>query len=1326
MKEIRISIDRGGTFTDVYAHCKAHDPPAIILKLLSVDPANYDDAPTEGIRRVLSHFSGSVILKGTLLDLSNVESIRMGTTVATNALLERKGDRVAFLVTKGFGNILDIGQQARPSIFDLTISKLNTLYDSVFEIDERVTMEEYSEDPDPVQLKAADDTDLVQGTTGETVRILKRIDITQVQAVLNEIKFSGITSLAISFMHSYVFPAHEETVARLARNMGFDVSVSSEIQPAIKLVSRANSATADAYLSPITARYVQNIGKGFKGGLKAVGDRLLFMQSDGGLTSWSKFSGLKAILSGPAGGVVGYSQTSYDHNESNSGKKVPILGFDMGGTSTDVSRYDGMLSHIFETTTAQITIQSPQLDINTVAAGGGSILAWRNGLFVVGPESASAHPGPACYRKGGPLTVTDANLFLGRLLPEEFPCIFGPEENLPLDREVVRTKFEVITAIINADKRAADPKYHIDITPEEVALGFLIVANEAMCRPIRTLTEGKGYIASAHNLASFGGAGGQHACSVAANLGINRVIIHKYSAILSAYGMALADVVHEVQRPESAAFTAKSLVGLRARLEALKQECIYEISQQDFNSAAIEVEMYLNIRYKGTETSLMVGVGPVDTFEAIQTSFEAQHFQQFGFSLERDLLVNDIRCRGVGKSKTSNGKSPYTELATVAKVPLTTREIKRVYFENTGWVDAAVFRIEALTPGAQVTGPAMIIDKTQTIVVTPRSVATALEEHVVIDLNFQSSSSPNEDVSDKIDPIMLSVFGHRFMSIAEQMGQTLQKTSISTNIKERLDFSCALFSPDGGLVANAPHIPVHLGSMSSAVGYQKSYWGKKLYPGDVLMCNHPAYGGSHLPDITIITPVFHPDDSNQIIFWTAARGHHSDIGGITAGSMPPFSKEIWEEGATIEAFKIVKNGVFDETGAVDLLYTQPSKYPGCTGSRSLKDSISDLKAQIAANNKGINLITQVIKDFGLCTVQRYMFAIQENAEQSVRNLLKKFYQKFAGVPLEAQEQIDDGTPINLEITINGETGDAVFDFTGTGPQVYGNLNAPKSITSSAILYVLRSLISVDIPLNQGCLRPITIKIPTGTLLSPSKGAATVGGNVETSQRITDTVLKAFQVMGASQGTCNNLTFGFGGEELPDGSIKPGFGYYETIAGGAGAGDGWDGQSGVQVHMTNTRSTDPEIFEKRYPVILREFSFRKGSGGNGKYNGGDGVIRDIEFRVPVQVSILSERRTTAPYGMGGGQPGAKGRNLWMRKVNTEDEWEVVSIGGKNTCKVSTGDRIIIQTPGGGGFGATGQVAESGLSKRQNNFDSTKFIPRASGSVAERTFLGEGSA
>lgn len=1271
---IRVSIDRGGTFTDVHAAVPGQDD--IVLKLLSVDPANYEDAPTEGVRRVLELATGEAFPRGQLLDLFHIESIRMGTTVATNALLERKGARSALLITKGFKDLLLIGDQSRPKIFDLSVARPEVLYKEVVEIDERVTLEDYTERPDyKPGVVDHQDPDLVQAVTGETIRILQRPDMSAVKSELQRLWDDGYRSISIAFVHSYAYPEHENLVGNMALTMGFSVAISSELQPMIKVVSRGMSATVDAYLTPVIKEYINSISANFNGGLASQSTRCEFMQSDGGLVDFRKFSGLKAVLSGPAGGVVGYAQTSWDDDE-----RKPVIGFDMGGTSTDVSRYSGVYEHVFEATTAGVAIQSPQLDIKTVAAGGGSILSWRNGLFHVGPESASAHPGPACYRKGGPLTVTDANLFLGRLLPEYFPRIFGPKENEPLDREITAAKFITLTEDINKTQRE---KGAPTFTPQEVALGFLTVANEGMARPIRALTEARGHDASTHHLACFGGAGGQHACSVADVLGISRIIIHKYSSILSAYGMSLADVVHEVQRPAAMTYSPETESDIRERLQQLAEEASLELRQQGFQAEQIKIDAYLNMRYTGSSSSLMILEQPGKDFKS---EFEQRHRQEFGFAFSNKLvLVDDIRVRATGAANGRKERSPYVQLNDVKNLVVeqpTSNNTSQVYFADRGHVDTPVYELNHLAKGSKIIGPALIIDNTQTIIVVPGATANILESCVVIDRVEDSSTAAPTETSTEHNPIQLSIFGHRFMSIAEQMGRSLQKTSVSTNIKERLDFSCAIFSPDGGLVANAPHVPVHLGSMQFAVRYQHKLWEGKLRDGDVLVSNHPSCGGTHLPDITVITPVF---DGSVIAFYVASRGHHADIGGLLPGSMPPTSTELWQEGAAIEAEKLVSEGVFNEEAMTRLLLVEPAQHPGCSGTRKLQDNISDLKAQIAANVKGISLLTAMINEFSLPYVHKYMYAIQSTAEIAVRELMKEYYTKTGGEPLVAVDYMDDGTPIVLKITIAAD-GFASFDFTGTGPQVYGNTNAPIAITHSAIIYCLRSLISSDIPLNQGCLNPVSIIVPENSLLSPAKGAGVVGGNVLTSQRITDVILLAFRASAASQGCCNNLTFGTGGKDPATGEHVEGFGYYETIGGGAGAGPTWQGQSGVHTHMTNTRITDPEVFEKRYPCILRRFGLRPGSGGKGKNSGGNGMVRDIEFRVPVQCSILSERRSRNPYGLDGGEDGERGVNLVVKQV--EQEKRVINLGAKSTIRLDRGDRVIIQTPGGGGWGATG--------------------------------------
>ncbi|KAK3192402.1 hypothetical protein K4F52_001615 [Lecanicillium sp. MT-2017a] len=1270
---IRVSIDRGGTFTDVHAAIPGRDD--IILKLLSVDPANYQDAPTEGIRRILELVTGQTLPRGEPLDLFHFESIRMGTTVATNALLERKGDRVALVTTKGFRDLLAIGNQSRPNIFDLSVARPDVLFDNVVEVEERVTMEDYTEDPEShITVVDGSDSALVSAITGETIRVLQTPDLAAIKSQLEALKEKGFNSLAVAFVHSYAYPEHELQVGRIAVDMGFSVTLSSEIQPMINIVPRGTSAVADAYLTPIIRQYINSISANFRGGFSSAATRIEFMQSDGGLADYRKFSGLKAILSGPAGGVVGYAQTSWDEEE-----RCPIIGFDMGGTSTDVSRYAGVYDHVFETTTAGVNIQSPQLDIHTVAAGGGSILTWKNGLFNVGPESASAHPGPACYRKGGPLTITDANLFLGRLLPEYFPKVFGPKENEPLNREIVQTKFAELTQDINRDREIANLS---PFSAEEVALGFLKVANEGMAGPIRALTEARGYDAADHHLACFGGAGGQHACSVAEVLNISRIIIHKYSSILSAYGISLADVVHEVQRPAAITYGPETHNTIKLQLELLAEQAKGELLSQGFAPEQIKFNAYLSMRYAGSSSSLMILKGSDWDF---QREFEEAHIRGFGFHFPgKSIIIDDFRIRAIGTSRAKEINTPYCQLKSLAPAGSdmpTSTESSTVYFEGTGHVDTPVYELQSLPVSARIAGPAMIIDKTQTILVTPAATATILDSYVVIDRDVAPKVKSNAE-EEEFSPIQLSVFGHRFMSIAEQMGRTLKKTAVSTNIKERLDFSCAIFSPDGGLVANAPHVPVHLGSMQFAVQYQHRLWEGKLQDGDVLMSNHPSCGGTHLPDITVITPVF---DNGVLAFYVASRGHHADIGGILPGSMPPTSSALWQEGASIESTKLVSGGKFNDEEVTRLLLDEPAKYDSCSGTRRLLDNISDLKAQIAANAKGISLIKALIAEFGLSCVHRYMYAIQNTAEDAVRELMVSTLAKFGSEPLTAVDYMDDGTPIKLTVSI-AKDGAATFDFTGTGPHVLGNTNAPIAITHSAIIYCLRSLVSSSIPLNQGCLAPINIVVPEGTILNPGAGLAVVGGNVLTSQRVTDVVLKAFRACAASQGCCNNLTFGTGGKDAVTGVHKEGFGYYETIAGGSGAGPTWAGQSGVHTHMTNTRITDPEVFEKRYPCVLRRFELRQGSGGKGRNRGGDGTVREIEFRVPVQCSILSERRSREPYGMEGGGGGKPGLNSVHVTDKMTGDMRLVNLGAKATTKLVAGERVVIESPGGGGWGS----------------------------------------
>ncbi|KAK2047661.1 hydantoinase B/oxoprolinase [Colletotrichum somersetense] len=1283
---IRISIDRGGTFTDCVASVPGQDD--ILVKLLSVDPSNYPDAPVEAIRRVLEKATGREYPKGKKISLRGVESIKMGTTVATNALLERKGEPTVFAVTKGLKDLLHIGNQSRPKLFDLAIRKPDVLYSKVIEIPERVTLEAWSENKMPDVIDVSSDPALVKGVTGEAVRVLEPLGLEASRKALQEAYDEGYRSIAVCLMHSYTFREHEAAIADLAAEIGFThISPSAELSPVVKIVPRGNSSTADAYLTPEIKRYIAGFESGFED-LATSGCRCEFMQSDGGLVEFSGLSGLRAILSGPAGGVVGYARTCFDETD-----KTPVIGFDMGGTSTDVSRYAGELEQVFETTTAGVMVQTPQLDINTVAAGGGSILSWQSGMFKVGPESASAHPGPACYRKGGPLTVTDANVVLGRVRPEFFPKIFGPNEDLPLDVDASRRLFEKLTASINKDENT-------NLSVEEVATGFLDVANEAMCRPIRTLTEAKGYDAGLHNLASFGGAGGQHACDIAKTLGISRVLVHKYSSVLSAYGMALADVVHEERSPCALTYEEVNHAVFAAELDKLVVKASDALLLQRIPRERIVSERYLNMRFQGSDTPLMIQetAGPGGYLAA----FKDEHQKQFGFlPVGREVIIDDYRVRAVGKTTVQLPTPWPKELAfSEAAPPPPAKTTKPVYFKGLGWSETPVYGLADLAAHTKIAGPALVMDDKQTIVVIPGAAATVLSEMVVIDVAVGTRETISATA---VDPIQLSIFGHRFMGVAEQAGRALQKTSVSTNIKERLDFSCTVFSPDGGLVANAPHVPAMIGSMAYAVKWQIDHWEENLKPGDVILSNAPVCGGTHLPDLTVITPVFDAE-GKKIIFWTASRGHHADVGGILPGSMPPNSKELREEGAVIKAFKVVEGGVFKEKEVADLLMA-PAKYPGCSGTRCLRDNISDIKAQAAANHRGSQLIHSLIDDYGLDVVQFYMEEIQGAAERAVRDMLKTIHKRTAGKPLSAVDYMDDGTPIQLEVTIDPATGGAVFDFSGTGPEAYGNWNAPIAICNSSIIFALRCMVDAEIPLNQGAIRPVEVRVPEASLLRPTEHAAVCAGNVLTSQRVVDVIFRAFGAAAASQGCMNNLTFG---TDDPD----RGFGYYETICGGAGGGPTWDGASGVHTNMTNTRITDPESLERRYPVVLRRFCLREGSGGRGAHTGGEGIIRDIEFGIPIKVSILSERRAFAPYGMAGGEDGQRGRNLWVKKSG-----RVVNLGGKNTARMEAGDRIIIMSPGGGGYGRPEDRVEGDKKQPKG------FVGVANGTVEMIQSMGE---
>ncbi|RVW98810.1 5-oxoprolinase [Vitis vinifera] len=1238
-EKLRFCIDRGGTFTDVYAEIPGQSDGRV-MKLLSVDPSNYDDAPIEGIRRILEEFTGESIPRTSKIPTDRIEWIRMGTTVATNALLERKGERIALCVTQGFKDLLQIGNQARPRIFDLTVSKPSNLYEEVIEVEERIELV-----PNTEEENQDSSASLVKGVSGELLRVVKPLNEEALKPLLKGLLEKGINCLAVVLMHSYTYPEHEISVEKLAVSLGFKhVSLSSALSPMVRAVPRGLTASVDAYLTPVIKEYLSGFISRFDEGLGKV--NVLFMQSDGGLAPESRFSGHKAVLSGPAGGVVGYSQTLFGLET-----EKPLIGFDMGGTSTDVSRYAGSYEQVLETQIAGAIIQAPQLDINTVAAGG-----------------------PVCYRKGGELAVTDANLILGFVIPDYFPSIFGPNEDQPLDVKATREEFEKLAKQINSYRKSQDPSAK-DMMVEEIALGFVNVANETMCRPIRQLTEMKGHETRNHALACFGGAGPQHACAIARSLGMKEVLIHRFCGILSAYGMGLADVIEEAQEPYSAVYGPESLLEATRREVILVKLVRQKLQMQGFREENITTETYLNLRYEGTDTAIMVkrqlnedGVGCDYAIEFVKL-FQ----QEYGFKLQnRNILICDVRVRGIGVTNILKPRA----LEPASGTPKVEGHYK-VYFVN-GWHHTPLFKLENLGYGHVMPGPAIIMNGNSTVIVEPNCKAV-ITKYGNIKIEIQSNLGTVKVAEKVADVVQLSIFNHRFMGIAEQMGRTLQRTSISTNIKERLDFSCALFGPDGGLVANAPHVPVHLGAMSSTVRWQLKYWGNNLNEGDVLVTNHPCAGGSHLPDITVVTPVF---NNGKLVFFVASRGHHAEIGGITPGSMPPFSKSIWEEGAAIKAFKLVDKGIFQEEGIIKLLQFPNSDESAhnIPGTRRLQDNLSDLQAQVAANRRGITLIKELIEQYGLDTVQAYMTYVQINAEGAVREMLKSVAARVTSqspkfgagdsVTIEEEDYMDDGSVIHLKLTIDPHKGEANFDFSGTSPEVYGNWNAPEAVTAAAVIYCIRCLVDVDIPLNQGCLAPVKIHIPLGSFLSPSDKAAVVGGNVLTSQRVTDVVLTAFQACACSQGCMNNLTFG-----------DDTFGYYETIGGGCGAGPSWDGTSGVQCHMTNTRMTDPEIFEQRYPVILHTFGLRENSGGAGLHRGGDGLVREIEFRRPVVVSILSERRVHAPRGLKGGKDGARGANYLITKDKRE-----VYLGGKNTVAVQAGEILRILTPGGGGWGS----------------------------------------
>ena len=1186
-------IDRGGTFTDVIA--QRPDGNLSARKILSENPGAYRDAAVHGIRAHLGLDHNEPIPSGIIGD------VRMGTTVATNALLERKGDRTALVITKGFGDALRIGYQARPKIFAKEIIKPEQLYERVIEVTERV---------------------LADGTV-ETPPNLMAVEQQLVAA-----RKAGIGAIAIVLMHAYRYPAHENAVAELARKIGFpQISVSHEVSPLIKLVGRGDTTVVDAYLSPILRRYVAQVSEELD--VKRTGARLLFMTSSGGLTAAELFQGKDAILSGPAGGVVGMAETA-----SAAGFRR-VIGFDMGGTSTDVAHYDGNYERTFETEVAGVRMRAPMMLIHTVAAGGGSTLHYDGARFRVGPDSAGANPGPAAYGRGGPLTVTDAYVMLGKLRPELFPAIFGEDQQQPLDAHVVRSKFKALAALVGDGR-----------SPEAVADGFIRIAVANMAEAVKKISVQRGYDITRYALNCFGGAGGQHACLVADALGMTSILIHPFSGLLSAYGMGLARVRALRQKYLEIPLDGQALAQIHAATALLECETRAELAGQGI-SGDVEVLVRAHVRYDGTDATLPVTVGAA---KIMQQDFEAQHRSRFGFiDADKPLVVETIEFEAVGGATRLALKAMQLDGNAAAGPQQLTQ-----FYSGGRSHEAAVVTRATIRPGQCVAGPAIIVEPNQTVVVEDGWQAQLSSRDDLV-LTRIKALPARFAVGTEADPVMLEIFNNLFMSIAEQMGLTLQNTASSVNIKERLDFSCAVFDAKGALVANAPHIPVHLGSMDQSVRTVVRN-NQSIRPGDVFMLNAPYNGGTHLPDITVCTPVF-GGDNTTIEFWVASRGHHADIGGIAPGSMSPRATHIDEEGVYIDNFKVVDAGRFCEQELIELL--TGARYPV----RNLKHNIGDLKAQIAANTRGVDELERVIALFGLPVVQAYMGHVQSNAAERVRCAID---QLADGRFIYAMDQ---GCCINVKITVDKPKRHLTIDFTGTSPQRTDNFNAPEPITRAAVLYVMRVLVDDDIPINAGCLDPVSIIVPPGSMLSPKYPAAVVAGNVEVSQAVTNCLFGAFGTQSASQGTMNNLTFG-----------NDDYQYYETICSGSPAGLGFNGTAAVQTHMTNSRLTDPEILELRYPVVLEDFHIRSNSGGAGTWHGGDGTSRTIRFREPMQCAILSGHRLIRPFGIRGGGPGQLGQTLIRRANGT-----LRSLESSDQTTVAAGDAVIVITPTPGGCG-----------------------------------------
>ncbi len=1200
----QIWIDRGGTFTDLVA--KRPDGALVTHKLLSENPEQYEDAALQGIRDLLQIDSGDPVPPGA------VQSVKMGTTVATNALLERKGDRTVLVITKGFGDALRIGYQNRPRLFDMHIKLPELVYESVIEADERV---------------AADGA------------VLSSLDETPLRSDLQAAYDDGIRSVAIAFLHGYKHSSHEVRAGEIAREIGFtQVSVSHDVSPLIKLISRGDTTVVDAYLSPILRRYVDRVAGDLEAGGNA-GPRLMFMQSNGGLTDAALFQGKDSILSGPAGGVVGMVRTAQ------MGGFDKVIGFDMGGTSTDVAHFDGEYERSLETMVAGVRMRAPMMHIHTVAAGGGSILVFDGARFRVGPESAGANPGPACYRRGGPLAVTDCNVLLGKIQPDFFPSVFGPNADEPLDADAVRAKFEDMAA------RIADATGDAKRSPEDVAEGFLTIAVENMANAIKQISVQRGYDVTEYVLNCFGGAGGQHACLVADALGMTTVFIHPFAGVLSAYGMGLADIRALREQTASAPLTDDALGGLADDMNGMADDARAEVARQDVPESHIEIERKVHLRYDGTDTSLIVGL---DDAASMQADFEAQHRQRFGFVPEgRTLVIDALAVEAIGMTERvddMDAPDPGDAQSVDAKTTVS-------MYSGGAHHDTPIFDREDFRPGTTVDGPAIIVEATGTTVVEPGWQAN-MDGHGHLILKRVEARPQVFAVGTEADPVMLEVFNNLFMSIAEQMGATLSNTAYSVNIKERLDFSCAIFDTVGNLVANAPHMPVHLGSMGESIKTVIRENANTMKPGNVYALNAPYNGGTHLPDVTVITPVF-DDGGKDILFYVGSRGHHADIGGRTPGSAPPDSTTIQEEGVLIDNFLLVEEGRLREAETYDLLGS--GQYP-C---RNPSQNMADLTAQIAANETGVRELRKMIAHFGLDVVHAYMGHVQDNAEESVRRVLDVLSDGEFTYPM------DNGDQIHVRITVNRDAREAKIDFTGTSPQGNHNYNAPLAVCKAAVLYVFRTLVDDEIPLNEGCLKPLKINVPEKSIISPEYPAAVIAGNTEVSQCITDTLYGALGVLASAQGTMNNFVYG-----------NDVYQNYETICGGTGAGDGFDGASAVHSHMTNTRMTDTEVLENRFPVRVEEFSIRRGSGGPGANHGGDGVVRRMRFLEPMTATILSSHRHTDPFGLSGGGIGKRGENRVERTDGSVD-----LLRGNDETEMNAGDVFVIETPGGGGFGGT---------------------------------------